>query len=168
MTRQRPAPRATRTRKRPSERQQGSRKKSCGSSLDGKQCTRLSRLRQPQDLTLEGWQIELRRQFGAESKLGVRNLGDEPVFSEFEVTNPETGRSYRVAIRGEQLGDNFCSYPDYAVNTLGTCKHIESVLCRLRRIGKNRGDRAGFRGTPELPNGSFDPRISVFPWIPKP
>src|SRR5260370_1152876 len=31
------------------------------------------------------------------------------------------------------LFENFCSCPDFAVNTLGTCKHIEGVLIRLRQ-----------------------------------
>lgn len=93
----------------------------------------LSRLRKPEDMSLEQWQIELRRSFGQLQKFRVRNLGDEPVFSEFEVTNPQTKRTYRVAIRGRGIGDNYCSCPDFAVNTLGTCKHIEFLLAKLSR-----------------------------------
>lgn len=108
--------------------------------------SRISRLRKPEDLSLEAWQVALRRQFGLEQNLKVRNIGDEPVFSEFEVTNPETRRSYRVVIRGEPLGESFCSCPDFAVNTLGTCKHIECVLGRLRRAkGTRAALAAGFR-----------------------
>lgn len=99
----------------------------------------LSRLQKPEELSLEAWQIALRRQFALEQAFRVRNIGDAPVFSEFAVANPETGRSYRVAIRGRDLGDNFCSCPDFAVNTLGTCKHIEFVLDKLQ---KNRAARA--------------------------
>ncbi len=99
---------------------------------------RVSRHRKPADLSLEAWQIALRRQFGLEQKYRVRNMGEHPVFSEYEVVNPATGRAYRVAIRGQALGDNFCSCPDFAVNTLGTCKHVESVLGRMR---KNRETR---------------------------
>ena len=44
-----------------------------------------------------------------------------------------SGRSYRVALRGPGLFDNYCSCPDFAVNTLGTCKHIEAMLSRVRR-----------------------------------
>ena len=93
----------------------------------------LSRLRKPEDMSLEQWQVALRREFAKAQKFRVKNLGDEPLFSEFEVTNPETRRTYRVAIRGQALGENFCSCPDFAVNTLGTCKHIEHVLHRLGR-----------------------------------
>jgi len=104
------------------------------------------RWRKPPEMSLETWQIALRKQVAAELRLKVRNLGREPVFSEFAVTNPQTNRTYRVAIRGEGLGENFCSCPDFAVNTLGTCKHIEGVLDRLRqRRGGAAALAAGFR-----------------------
>src|SRR5687768_6131017 len=51
---------------------------------------KLSRLSKPAHLTLEEWQRELRRQFGREQKFTLRNLGDEPFFSEFAVSNPES------------------------------------------------------------------------------
>ena len=43
-----------------------------------------------------------------------------------------SGAEYKVAMRGPGLFDNYCSCPDFARNTLGTCKHIESILARLR------------------------------------
>jgi superfamily II DNA or RNA helicase len=97
-------------------------------------------------MSLEAWQTELRRQFGREQDFRLKNIGGEPIFSEFEVTNPQTKRTYRVAIRGAALGENFCSCPDFTVNTLGTCKHIEFTLAKL---GRKRGGKAalalGFR-----------------------
>ena len=94
---------------------------------------KLSRQRKPDHMHLEAWQVELRRQFGREQKFRLKNLGRDPIFSEFELTNPQTQRTYRVAIRGAALGENFCSCPDYAVNTLGTCKHIEFTIDLLGR-----------------------------------
>ena len=44
-----------------------------------------------------------------------------------------SGRTYRVAVRGPGLFENYCSCPDFTVNTLGTCKHIEAMLLQLRR-----------------------------------
>ena len=98
-----------------------------------KSAKKLSRLRKPEHMPLETWQVELRRQFGREQKFSLKNLGSHPLFSEFEVANPQTNRTYRVAIRGAALGENYCSCPDYAVNTLGTCKHIEFAIDRLGR-----------------------------------
>jgi superfamily II DNA or RNA helicase len=90
-------------------------------------------------MSLESWQVALRRQFAAEQKFRVRDVGGQGIFSDFEVTNPQTKRTYRVAIRGEALGVNFCACPDFATNTLGTCKHIEFLLGKLRR---KRGGKA--------------------------
>jgi hypothetical protein len=57
---------------------------------------RLSRQRKPADLAADEWQRALRRQFGREQKFGLENLGDDPVFSEFAVFNPESRSRYRV------------------------------------------------------------------------
>jgi superfamily II DNA or RNA helicase len=94
---------------------------------------RLSRMRKPEDMSLEAWQRELRRQFGPEQPMKLTNLGDAPVFSEFEVYNPQSKGQYRVRIRGERSGENHCTCPDFRTNNLGTCKHIEFALDRLRR-----------------------------------
>jgi superfamily II DNA or RNA helicase len=109
-----------------------------------------SRSRKPPELSLEEWQIRLRREFGREQKFKLKNLGAEPVFSEYAVTNPATHREYRVAIRGQNPGENYCSCPDYATNTLGTCKHIEFTLSKLeqQRIGR------------EALKGGFQPEYS--------
>ena len=103
---------------------------------------RFSPTRPPEDLTTADWQLALRRQHGRGQPFELENTGSEPVFSEFRVSNPESGRSYRVAIRGAAPGDNFCACPDFATNLLGTCKHVEFVLGRLER---RRGGKAALR-----------------------
>ena len=52
---------------------------------------------------------------------------DQPIFSEFHVTNPKSRNTYRFVIRGSSPGTNVCSCPNLATNTLGTCKHVEFV-----------------------------------------
>jgi superfamily II DNA or RNA helicase len=94
---------------------------------------KLSRTRAPADLSPVEWQRGLRRQFGREQAFGLENLGSEPFFSEFKVSNPVSKSSYRVAIRGLEPGSNFCSCPDYTTSELGTCKHIEFTLAQLER-----------------------------------
>ncbi len=102
---------------------------------------KLSRAHAPADLSPVAWQRGLRRQFGREQAFGLENLGSEPFFSEFKVSNPVSKSSYRVAIRGRGPGGNFCSCPDYATSELGTCKHIEFTLSRLET---KRGAKAAF------------------------
>ena len=101
----------------------------------------ISRNRRPEALTAIEWQRALRRQFGREQKFTYKDLGPEPIFSEFSVVNP-TGGKYRVAIRGGLPGDNFCACADFATNRLGTCKHVEFMLATL---AKKRGAKAAFR-----------------------
>ena len=102
---------------------------------------KLSRTHPPVGLATVDWQRGLRRQFGRDQTFALENRGDQPFFSEFRVSNPESKGSYYVAIRGLNAGDNYCSCPDYATNELGTCKHIEFVLGRLER---KRGAKAAF------------------------
>ncbi len=111
------------------------------------------RTKKPENMGLEEWQRTLRREFGEVQDFKMENIGTETFFSEFMIENPDTGGKYRVAIRGERPGDNYCSCPDFAVNTLGTCKHIEFTLTKLR---KKRGAKKAFK------QGFHPPYSSVF------
>jgi superfamily II DNA or RNA helicase len=53
-------------------------------------------------------------------------------FGDYQIKSA-SGKTYRVALRGSGLFESFCSCPDFAVNTLGTCKHIEALLLKVRR-----------------------------------
>lgn len=106
---------------------------------------RTPRMRKPRDLSVEEWQVALRREFGREQTYRYEKIGTEPIFSEYAVSNPQTGGTYRIAIRGTALGANYCSCPDFTVNTLGTCKHIEWLLAKLqRRRGAKKAFKEGF------------------------
>jgi hypothetical protein len=102
---------------------------------------------------IQGWrstdeeEIERRRQRGATEPLAVEGL--EPghaLFGTFRVSS-DTGSSYEVEIRSLARHHNSCDCPDFQVNGLGTCKHVEAVLARARPT----------KGTP-----ADSPRIEVF------
>src|SRR5215472_6433505 len=82
-------------------------------------------------------QISARQQ---RARATIQSVLAEPAgqaYGDYEVQSA-SGRKYRVAMRGPSLFDNFCSCADFAVNTLGTCKHIEALLLRLRdRFGRS-------------------------------
>jgi superfamily II DNA or RNA helicase len=118
-----------------------SKRQSSNSAITPNKEPKLSHTRAPPGLSPVDWQRGLRRQFGRAQAFGLENLGSEPFFSEFRVSNPASKSSYRVAIRGLGPGGNFCSCPDYATNELGTCKHIEFTLGRLE---KKRGAKTAF------------------------
>jgi superfamily II DNA or RNA helicase len=106
---------------------------------------KVSRTHKPDGMELGEWQALLRKQYGTQQNFLLRNLGDHPIFSDFRISNPHSGRTYRVAIRGASAGDNFCTCPDYRINNLGTCKHIEYTLAHLMgKRGAKKLFKAGF------------------------
>jgi len=76
--------------------------------------------------------IEDRRTRARQERFEIRKSTREAVFADYAVHSRGSGRHYRVALRGFDLGDSFCDCPDYRVNTLGTCKHIEAVVARVK------------------------------------
>ncbi len=89
------------------------------------------------DLTIDEWQLALRKQYAINNSFGIENLKTHPVFSNFNVTNPHTHNTYKVAIRSIDNTMNYCECYDFKTNSLGTCKHIESVLLKLKKNKSN-------------------------------
>jgi SNF2 family DNA or RNA helicase len=87
-------------------------------------------------------QIAERRERAAAAIKKVLSRPGASVYGDYRV-EAVSGKTYRLAMRGPGLFENFCSCPDFAANTLGTCKHIEALLDRLR---KNHGAAAVDRG----------------------
>lgn len=97
---------------------------------------KVSYYRKPNELSVEEWQAALRKQFALENQFKITNTGSEPLYSDYEVYNPETNKTYKVSIRDNISSFNYCSCPDFRVNTLGTCKHVEFVLLSKLRYKK--------------------------------
>ncbi len=80
-----------------------------------------------------------RRQWRGRTEISEVRAVDEDnsPFCDYTVAS-SSGPSYRVEIRsiGERI--NTCGCRDHQTNRLGTCKHIEGVLRRLRRVGSNK------------------------------
>ena len=90
-------------------------------------------------------QIQARQQRAKEAIKHIIARPQGKAFGDYQVLSI-SGQEYRVAMRGPGLFDNYCSCPDFSRNTLGTCKHIESILGRLRRryrsqLGRRRYER---------------------------
>ena len=85
-------------------------------------------------MTLENWQIALRKQFVMDKTFGIEKIeGYHPVFGDYQVSNFETRNKYKVSIRDNRNSMNFCSCLDFKTNRLGTCKHIEAVLWNIQK-----------------------------------
>jgi superfamily II DNA or RNA helicase len=77
-------------------------------------------------------EIAARRERAHGSVIRILARPDGDVYGDYQIRS-SSNKTYRVAMRGPGLFDNYCSCPDFAVNTLGTCKHIEALLLRLGR-----------------------------------
>jgi hypothetical protein len=76
--------------------------------------------------------IEEREERAREERMSVKSANPGVPWTDYLVTNAISGKTYRVALRGFERGQSYCSCPDYRKNTLGTCKHILAVQRRVR------------------------------------
>src|SRR5262245_3843139 len=65
-------------------------------------------------------------------RMKIRSADRTTPWTDYEVMSAISGKTYRVALRGETRGESYCSCPDFKINTLGTCKHIMKVLSRAQ------------------------------------
>jgi SNF2 family DNA or RNA helicase len=89
--------------------------------------------KQHADLSIDEWQLALRKQYALNNPFKVENLKTHPVFSDFKVSNLQTDNSYKVSIRSIDNSMNYCECFDFKTNNLGTCKHIEAALIKLKK-----------------------------------
>jgi hypothetical protein len=111
--------------------------------------------RRPEQLTLDLWQLGLRKQFGEENAFDITKSSQEQSFNtQYEVWNPTTRNAYQVFIRTGipakglpapntlSLMGNTCTCQDFKTNRLGLCKHISATL---HHISKKRGGKGALR-----------------------
>jgi len=108
----------------------------------------------------QGWnstdaeELERRQWRGQTDIAGVVALEpDQPTFGAFAIRST-SGSTYDVEIRSLVARENSCACPDWRVNGLGTCKHVEGALAALGRKGKRALAVAARAGSP---------RVEVFP-----
>ncbi|HUY12166.1 MAG TPA: SWIM zinc finger family protein [Terriglobia bacterium] len=77
-------------------------------------------------------EISARQERGRSAIQSILAKPPGEAYGDYQVAST-SGRNYKVALRGPGLFENFCSCPDFTRNTLGTCKHIESLLQKLRK-----------------------------------
>jgi hypothetical protein len=94
--------------------------------------------------TTDEHEIQLRRERGAEEIAMVEKLDDgRELYGAYRVPSA-SGEVYVVEIRSFTEPVNSCGCADHRANGLGTCKHVEGVLHRLRgRRGYAAALRAG-------------------------
>jgi len=99
--------------------------------------------------TTDQEEIQRRQLRAAEEPMTVVWMeGESRFFGTYAVESEETGSSYRVEIRSLDETINSCECPDYQINRLGTCKHIERVLSFLRSSQPRKFEAAAKGGAP--------------------
>ena len=109
--------------------------------------------------TLEDRELKIRAERAEKTPFIIRTLGEAHFpFTDYEVRG-ETKARYIVEIRSLQEKINSCSCPDFHVNTLSTCKHIEGVLHFLRKKSKRRFAQFSHEGSKRV-EIFVDPSVS--------
>ncbi len=71
-------------------------------------------------------------------KMVLESTQPNKLWTDYTITSALSGKTYRLALRGWERGESFCSCPDFRKSTLGTCKHILNALNKLKRRFKGR------------------------------
>lgn len=87
----------------------------------------ISHIVKPEKMSLEEWQIKLRKQVTDIEHFNISCVDDDLFPGEYIVRNPEKNNEYKVVYRGANSEWNYCSCMDFKTSRLGTCKHIEAV-----------------------------------------
>jgi superfamily II DNA or RNA helicase len=90
-------------------------------------------------------ELAVRRERGASDLFRIRCLAGGPIYGSYEVRSPSS-RRYEVVIRALDRPHNSCSCPDFETNLLGSCKHVEAVLHRLRKRNRRRFNETASEG----------------------
>ncbi|MFT5188719.1 MAG: superfamily II DNA or RNA helicase [Verrucomicrobiales bacterium] len=73
-----------------------------------------------------------RRERALLESMRLKTADKSTPWTDYTVTSAASGKTYRVALRGTEPGQSFCSCPDFRKNTLGTCKHILYAQSRVK------------------------------------
>jgi superfamily II DNA or RNA helicase len=101
-----------------------------GLAVEPSEDTPLEHLTEPQLLSR---MLAEREERARKEKMTIKALKPDVLWSDYLITSAESGKTYRVALRGWERGDSYCTCPDFKKNTLGTCKHILFMLEKVRR-----------------------------------
>ena len=86
-----------------------------------KKKNKVSHIVKPENMTLEEWQIKLRKQVTDIEHFDISCVDDALCPGEYIVRNPEKNNEYKVVYRGANSEWNYCSCMDFKTSRLGTC-----------------------------------------------
>lgn len=82
---------------------------------------------------IDALEVVAREKRAKSERMTVRSMDVSRPWTDYQVTNKASGKTYRVALRGREPGQSFCSCPDFRKNTLGVCKHTIHVMNKVAK-----------------------------------
>jgi len=79
-----------------------------------------------------------RQERAALEKMTLRSVDPSTPWTDYTMTSHLSGKTYRVALRGFDAGQSYCTCPDYRTNHLGTCTHILNAQSKVRKRFPNK------------------------------
>jgi len=96
----------------------------------------------------------------------VKPAGAGGPWVDYAVRSAQSGKTYRVALRGAARGQSYCSCPDFRRNHLGTCKHILRVLKFANKKHGEAAMRKPWQPTRIAVHARYDGRLRLAVEIP--
>ncbi len=74
-----------------------------------------------------------RQERATSEKMLLRSLDPGSPWADYTITSSQSGKTYRVSLRGLEPGQSYCSCPDFRTNHLGTCKHVLHAQAKINK-----------------------------------
>jgi superfamily II DNA/RNA helicase len=105
--------------------------------------------------------LEERAKRAKTERMKTRSSDASTPWTDYTVRSAISGKTYRVALRGEARGESYCACPDFKTNTLGTCKHILKLLTRTTKLFSKRLRAKPYRRTRITVHLRYEDRVSL-------
>lgn len=79
-----------------------------------------------------------REERAQQEKMTLRSVDSTTPWTDYTVTSHQSGKTYRISLRGFEPGESYCSCPDFRTNHLGTCKHVLYAQAKVRKRFSNK------------------------------
>ena len=110
--------------------------------------------------------LEERRERARTERFRLKSADAKRPWTDYTITSVLSGKTYRVALRGEERGQSYCSCPDFRTNTLGACKHILHILNWARRRFAARVRRRPYRNREAFVHALYGEEVTLHLQLP--
>jgi SNF2 family DNA or RNA helicase len=91
--------------------------------------------------------LEERAKRAKTERMKIKSSDASTPWTDYTIRSATSGKTYRVALRGEARGESYCACPDFQTNTLGTCKHVMKILSQTTKAFSKQVRAKAYRRT---------------------